>query len=191
MTIARKLEAGGRKDDAIRLQALLAEPTTRDLVIELLWQGNRVDLDLLVIEPSGSRCSATYRRTTGGGVLKADVLEQMANTVNDRFETYSAVQAFSGTYTVLVKKALGDTPNGRATVKVTRFQGTPQHVELFAVDLASPQPIQVRLDGGTRTELASIPAEEQRDLREDTTHAPRTTHRPASAPGAAMGAASR
>ena len=174
--IARKLEAGGRKDDAIRLQALLAEPTTRDLVIELLWQGNRVDLDLLVIEPSGSRCSATYRRTTGGGVLKADVLEQMANTVNDRFETYSAVQAFSGTYTVLVKKALGDTPNGRATVKVTRFQGTPQQsVELFAVDLASPQPIQVRLDGGTRTELASIPAEEQRDLREDTTHAPRTT----------------
>src|SRR5262249_32102241 len=144
----------------------LAAEKTRDLVVELLWQGKNADLDLLVIEPAGSTCSATHKRTAGGGVLKADVLGQD----EDRSELYTAAQAFSGTYTLAVKKALGNPSGGAATVRVTKFRGTPkQSVEVHSVSLADRKPIQVRLDGGSRTELASVPAEEVTDARLETT----------------------
>ena len=54
-------------------------------------------------------CSATHKRTAGGGVLKSDVLEQG----EDRSEVYTAAQAFPGTYTCapVRDQALG---NGRS-----------------------------------------------------------------------------
>lgn len=161
-----KLKAAGEKTDAI--SKAVTEQTRRDLVIELLWQGN-ADLDLVVTEPTGAVCSATHKRTTGGGVLKADLLEQQ----NDRSELYTAASAFSGVYTVTAKQAFGRPIGGSARIKVTKFKGTPQEsADLLDVPLGG-KPVAVKLDGGSRTELAVVHDEVSgdADLRAETTGA--------------------
>ena len=84
-----KLKAKGQ--NTANIAKVITEQNQRDLVIELLWQGN-ADLDLIVTEPVGSVCSATNKRTSGGGVLKADILEQN----NDRSEIYTAAAPSPG-----------------------------------------------------------------------------------------------
>ena len=139
--IEAKLKANGR--DTAPLARAIAEQSQRDLVIELLWQGN-ADLDLIVAEPVGSVCSATNKRSTGGGVLKADILEQN----NDRSELYTAASAFTGIYKVTVKQAFGKPIGGTATIKVTKFKGTPQEaVDLVEVPLVGAKPLQISLAG--------------------------------------------
>lgn len=147
---------------ADRLGRLMAEQTQRDLKIELVWDG-MADLDLVVVEPSGAVCDATHKRTSGGGVLRADLLEQKAD-VNvgggGRSEVYTAASAFSGSYQVSVKKAFGQPVSNRARVKVTRFEGTPrQQIETFEIDMAARGPVEVKLAGGSRTELAAVTEE--------------------------------
>ncbi|MDY3554867.1 VWA domain-containing protein [Gemmata sp. JC717] len=162
--LAAKLHAAGQKTDA--LDKVAAEQTRRDLVIELQWQGS-ADLDLVVTEPTGSVCSPTHKRTTAGGVLKADLLDQQ----NDRSEVYTAASAFSGVYTVTAKQAFGRPIGGRAQVKVTRFKGTPQEsTDLLDVPLTG-KPVEVKLVGGSRTELATVHDEMSAgaDLRAETT----------------------
>jgi tetratricopeptide (TPR) repeat protein len=143
-------ERSGQNADEIR--KALNEQTQRDLTIELLWQG-AADLDLSVTEPGGSTCSSTQKRTTGGGVLKCDILEQG----NDRAEVYTAALAFKGTYKVSVKQAFGKPIGGTATLKVTKFKGTPKEShDLITVDLAGNTPVNIYLESGSRTELAVI-----------------------------------
>ena len=152
--IATKFVTNGRTDDAAKLRSVTAEDTSRDLVIELLYQG-RADLDLSVTEPSGSHCSASNKRTTGGGVLKSDIMEQLDDA---RSEIYMASQAFSGTYTINVRKVVGDPIDNRARVKVTKNQGTPKEsVEVFSFDMANPKAVTIQLENGTRSELATVP----------------------------------
>jgi hypothetical protein len=147
--IEAKLKAAG--ENVAPLAATIAEQNRRDLVIELLWQGN-ADLDLIVAEPTGSVCSSTNRRTTGGGALKADILEQQ----NDRSEVYTAGSAFGGTYTVSAKQAFGRAVGGRAALKVTKFKGTPKEsVELIDLPLDGKS-VTVALEGGSRTKLATV-----------------------------------
>ncbi|MBX9579652.1 MAG: hypothetical protein K2X87_05025, partial [Gemmataceae bacterium] len=138
-------------DKAAALKKIGAEETQRDLVIELLWQGP-ADLDLSVAEPPGSVCSATAKRTAAGGVLQADRIEQ-SNA--DRSEVYTAARAFGGAYTVSVRAAFGRADGNKARVKVTKFKGTPREAhDLIDLDLADNKPVSIRLDGGSRTELA-------------------------------------
>lgn len=154
--IAKKMATSGRQDEADKLSASVGNEKTRDIVVELLWQGAMSDLDLYVTEPSGAVCSATQKKTTGGGVMKSDILEQDG----DRAEVYTASQAFPGTYTLNVRTALGKAIGGRATIRVTKHGGTDQKsVEVYSVDLASPKPISVQLDTGSRTELALVTVE--------------------------------
>jgi hypothetical protein len=167
--IAKRLAEAGRKDEAEKLQTVATGEKTRDLVVELLWQGKKSDLDLIVIEPSGSRCSATHKQTTGGGVLKSDVLEQG----EERSEVYTAAQAFPGTYTLLVEKVLDNPIGGRATLKITKNQGTDKEsVEVHSVSLADAKPVTVKLETGTRSQLVTVPAEEN-VAQLATTQAPR------------------
>lgn len=187
--IAKRLADAGRKDDADKLQTVATGEKTRDLAVELLWQGNQSDLDLVVMEPAGSICSATHKRTAGGGVLKSDVLEQG----EERSEVYTAAQAFPGTYTLTVNPVLG-TKDGRqaaignrATLKVIKYQGTDrQTVEVHSVNLADPKPVQVQLETGSRSQLASVPAEEN-VAQLTTTQAPRSPYGPSGIAGGAGG----
>ncbi|MDB5312344.1 MAG: hypothetical protein JWO38_6546, partial [Gemmataceae bacterium] len=149
-----RFAAAGIKADGV--QKALIEQTQRDLVIELGWQGP-ADLDLIVAEPTGSVCSATTKRTTGGGVLKADQIEQ---TDDGRFEVYAAASAFSGSYKVSVRKAFGRPVGGTAQIRVTRFKGTPREsFDLIPVDMNNPSPVEIKLDGGSRVELAAVTAD--------------------------------
>lgn len=163
--IEAKLKAAG--ENVAALADVIADQNRRDLVIELLWQGN-ADLDLIVAEPTGSVCSSTQRRTTGGGALKADILEQQ----NDRSEVYTAASAFSGTYTVSARQAFGRAVGGRAALKVTKFKGTPNEaVELLDLPLDGKS-VTVQLAGGSRTKLATVVAEVAAiDTRAETTGA--------------------
>lgn len=165
--LAAKLAAAGVKTDDIR--RTLAEQTQRDLTIQLLWNGS-ADLDLVVTEPGGSVCSATHKRTTGGGVLQSDVLDQTDE--RDRSEVYTAALAFNGTYRVSVRKVLGRPTGDKATLKVTKFQGTPKEShDLITIDLANPSSIEIKLEGGSRTELATVLEDDDTRLRAATTGA--------------------
>ncbi|MCE9565546.1 MAG: hypothetical protein K8U57_26285, partial [Planctomycetes bacterium] len=158
-------EKAGQKADNLR--KAMNETTQRDLVIELLWQG-AADLDLIVAEPNGSVCSSTQKRTTGGGVLKSDILEAQGN---DRSEQYVAALAFKGAYKISVKQAFGKPIGGTATVKVTKFKGTPKEShDLITIDLNGPKTAEVKLEAGSRTELATI-SKDVDDFRSETTGA--------------------
>jgi len=143
----------------------LVEQTQRDLVIELRWQGS-ADLDLIVAEPTGAVCSAVTKRTSGGGVLRADILDQ---SDGGRSEVYTAATAFSGTYKVSVKTAFGKAIGNTAMIKVTKFKGTPKEShDLITVDLSNSAPVEVTLAGGSRTELATVTADVT-EVRADST----------------------
>lgn len=153
-TISKKFAATGRQADFDRITAALAREKQRDLTIEVLYQGRSVDLDLFVTEPSGAICSPTRKLTSGGGVMSCDILEQD----DDRSERYTAAQALDGTYAVTVKPVLGRAIGGTATVKVTKFGGTPkQFIETFTVDATKVSTVSVKLAGGSRTELVTVP----------------------------------
>jgi tetratricopeptide (TPR) repeat protein len=154
---------------ADKLSRLVTEQIQRDLIIELAWQGT-ADLDLVVVEPSGAVCDATHKRTTGGGVLQADRLEQKPD-VNvgggGSSEVYTAASAFSGTYKVSVKKAFGQVAGNHAILKVTKFKGTPRETfDRIEINLASRGPVEIKLDGGSRTELAVV-TEEPDPIRQE------------------------
>lgn len=139
------------------LKDLAAAEAQRDLVIELVWTG-KADLDLAVTEPPGSVCSATAKRTAAGGVLRADDL--VPDKDGGRAKVYTAARAFSGTYTVAVKTAFGRPDGDTVRLKVTKFKGTPREAhDLVTVDLRANKPVEVKLDGGTRTELTAVTAD--------------------------------
>ncbi len=146
-----RFDAAGVRADALRRTA--TEQTQRDLTIELLWQGS-ADLDLTVTEPGGSVCNALTPRSVGGGVLTGDRIEQADD---GRAEVYAAASAFSGVYRVTARTAFGRPVGNTATLKVTRFKGTAREShDLVTVDLAATTPVEVRLEGGNRTELAPV-----------------------------------
>ena len=46
-----------------------------DLVITMMWNTDRTDVDLHVVEPSGEQCNYQHRKTKSGGQLTEDVTE--------------------------------------------------------------------------------------------------------------------
>src|SRR5262245_57677645 len=128
-------------------------------MIELIWSGP-ADLDLVVVEPSGAVCDATHKRTTGGGVLQADQRAQKEDVNvggSGRSEIYTAASAFSGAYKVSVKKMFGQPDGNKARLKVTQFKGTPkERFDVIEIDLVSSAPVEIKLGGGSRTELAVV-----------------------------------
>jgi hypothetical protein len=164
--ILNKWKTDNRQADVERLTSAIEVERNRDLVIELLWQGTG-DLDLTVTEPSGSTCTATAKRTIGGGVLRSDILEQADD---NRSESYTAAEAFSGKYTVNVKTALGRAIGNKATLKVTKYAGTDrQSFDVITLNLANPTPVEINLEQGSRTQLATLPTD-------DVAMVTRTTH---------------
>ena len=164
--ISARLAAAGR--DPAPVRKTLAEQNERDLVVELKWQG-AADLDLTVAEPGGSVCSTTHKRTTGGGVLRGDVLAQRDG--EDRSETYTAATAFKGTYKVSVKEAFRKPIGGTAQLHVWKHKGTPnESYDVITIDLKDSKPVEVKLESGSRTELATLSADVD-DRRADTTGA--------------------
>jgi hypothetical protein len=78
---------------------------------------------------------------------------------------------------VTVKQAFGRPVGGKAQLKVTKFKGTPKEVvDLIDVPLTGGKPIEIKLDGGSRTTLADVSEEVASiDLRSDATGAALTS----------------
>lgn len=95
-------------------------------------------------------CSYDQKQTTGGGILLSDAKQR--NKVS-----YVAAQAFSGTYEITVRRLWGSPLFGQARVEVIEHLGTPQESRrLHILKLDQKKTLQVRLDEGSRTELAAI-----------------------------------
>jgi hypothetical protein len=151
--LASGLEQAGRKNESDRLMEAMDAKGQRDVVIKLSWQG-QADLDLQVLEPSGSICSPLHRQTVGGGILIGDSLADMTS------ETYLAAQAFTGQYRITVEKMWGKPLGDRAQLRIIRHQGTAEQTEeVVTVPLQSrySQPILVDLDKGRRKHTAYVP----------------------------------
>jgi hypothetical protein len=151
--LTKLLNQQGRKEESERLAAALAGTSRRDLVIKLSWQGD-ADLDLHVLEPTGSMCSPLHRQTIGGGVLIGDSLADRTS------ETYLAAEGFTGDYEIEIEKIWGHPLNNKAQLKIIHQQGTPEEREqLLTVELKSrySERIKVKLENGRRIQAAYVP----------------------------------
>src|SRR5262249_25279168 len=148
------LQTPKRQDEAdwaARMTALATRQRQRDLVIQLTWQGE-ADLDLEVKEPVGTTCSFQQRQTMGGGILLGDNLSDRSS------ETYTAAEAFSGEYQVIVRRIWGHPLGSKATLKIIQHQGTPKekvHQETIVFDQTATR--KVALMDGRRTSMAQVP----------------------------------
>src|SRR5262249_51531189 len=144
--LATKLTEAEQKEVADKLTARLREAQRRDLEITLVWEGGERDvktagLDLKVEEPSGSVCSWRQRQTVGGGTL-------LGGGLGDRKETYVVAQAFPGEYKVTVERVWGKPQGNKCQLRVVRHKGTADQTEdILTVDLASTEPVKVKLEG--------------------------------------------
>ncbi|HEY7311775.1 MAG TPA: hypothetical protein VH643_20600 [Gemmataceae bacterium] len=159
-SLGKLLDQKGRKEEAEHLRNAIADKRQRDFVIKLNWQGD-ADMDLHVIEPTGSVCSPLNRQTVGGGILIGDSLADMTS------ETYLAAEAFSGVYEVEIENVWGHPLGGKVQLRIIRHQGTPEETEeLRTVVMKSKHSERIKLkplDDGRRTETAYVaPREQQR-----------------------------
>jgi hypothetical protein len=149
------LDKEGRRGQAAALRQAEVGWRRRDLVIQLAWQGD-AGLDLRVLEPTGSACTALQRQTVGGGALLSEGLAEPG------WESYVAAEGYSGAYTVTVERIYGRPFADKAQLRIIRHRGTPQESEqLLTVELKSRQsePVVVNLEGGRRAEAASVAPE--------------------------------
>lgn len=155
----KRLAAENKPADAQKVQSIVETDSRRDLSIELRWQG-KADLDLKIVEPTGTVCSFRQPATTAGGSMK----DQMdVNEGNEKFsvESYSASLGFSGKYKVMVDHVYGQPLGGKAQVKVTWHKGTPaEKIEYYTVDVRAGKEaaLEIALADGHRTELAPLPS---------------------------------
>jgi hypothetical protein len=120
----RQLRQDGRTDEADRFEEACKQAMQRDCVVVVRWTGD-ADIDLMVVEPSGSICSLQAPRTIGGGVISGDSTSRDGkSSVNGSYEAYICPRAFSGEYKVLVKKIWGRVTTGQVTVEVITHAGT-------------------------------------------------------------------
>jgi hypothetical protein len=153
-----RLRKAGRTVEADRVQAALEKDRRRDLMIEAVWS-DLADLDLEVTEPTGAVCGPRQPQSTGGGLWRGD--RMLDTDRNEKLrETYTAAEAFPGTYEIRVKKVWGQPLGDKVTVRVTRLQGTPEQTqELHRLTFGSDglATLKINLDSGRRTALASVP----------------------------------
>ncbi len=168
-SLVKLLDQDGRKDESERLVNAIAGQRQRDLVIKLNWQGD-ADLDLKVVEPTGSVCWPLNRQTIGGGILIGDSLADMTS------ETYLAAEAFPGEYQVEIEKVWGHPLGDKAQLRIIRHQGTPDETEqLLTVEVKSQS---LRADQGE----AGGRAAQGDGLRAAAVSRSKTPEPPASAP---------
>ncbi|HEV3144167.1 MAG TPA: tetratricopeptide repeat protein, partial [Gemmataceae bacterium] len=156
-SVKAKLQKENRMAELDHLSVAVTDQQHRDLVIELRWQG-QADLDLRVIEPIGSICSNSQRQTPAGSVLVGDLGRYDPLHPESRSELYTVVAAFNGSYEVKVDTVWGRPLSGKAQLKITYHQGTPEErTEYQTVSLDKQTKVKVTMTGGRRGTLAAVP----------------------------------
>jgi tetratricopeptide (TPR) repeat protein len=150
--IADQLDKAGRAADAAQVRAIAATNRQRDLVIEAKW-AEQADVDMSVVEPTGTVCAPRTPRTPAGGLWTGDNLAVNA-------ESYVAAQAFNGSYDVTVRRVWGRPLADKVFVRVVKHQGTSnESIELHTLVLDSngEAKLKVNLADGRREHLDSVP----------------------------------
>jgi tetratricopeptide (TPR) repeat protein len=156
-SVRTKLEQENRMAELNHLSAAVTDQQHRDLVIELRWQG-QADLDLRVLEPIGSTCSNYQKQTAAGSALVGDLDRYDPLHPESRSELYTVVEAFNGSYEVTVDTVWGRPLSGKAQLKITYHQGTPEErTEYQTISIDKKSSVKVTLTGGRRTTLAAVP----------------------------------
>ena len=131
--LEQKMTAAGNPQMASTARKALKSADTRDLRIRVSWVGD-ADIDLLVVEPNGQRCSRRSRLTSNGGML---VRQSDGTTRGRQTEEYVCVAAPTGEYEITVRYVLGRVITGKARVEVTRYENTDQErTSSLAVEVA-------------------------------------------------------
>jgi hypothetical protein len=122
--ILEKLEKEKRTEELAAFRAALDKAVERDCVVVVNFTGN-AQLDLSVLEPSGSVCSYRMPQTASGGLLLSDDTAQ-TNTDNGggKSEVYVCPKGFDGTYRLAIHRVFGSVATGKVHVKVmTHYLG--------------------------------------------------------------------
>jgi hypothetical protein len=149
-----ELTQQNRTEEARRFEAALDEALVRDCVVRVSWAGN-ADVDLVVVEPSGSVCSYRSPRTTGGGVMMGDInSESSMDGAEGYSEIYVCPRGFNGTYRMSVRRVWGEVVGGKVKVEVyTHFWSSDETLDEKWIELKGDDAvIQFDLADGRRTE---------------------------------------
>jgi len=112
----------GLSDLGMQFREQLAAAAAVDLEIRLNWVGS-ADLDLIVTEPGGEKCSYKRRQTANGGRLVGE--DGVAGPeVSKQSEIYVCHTALSGDYEIAVRFVLGKAVAGAATLEIIQHKGT-------------------------------------------------------------------
>jgi tetratricopeptide (TPR) repeat protein len=126
----------------------------RDLVVRISWTGD-ADVDMSVLEPSGTICSFRTPKTTSGGVILGDTFSRDdASAAEGYRETYVCAKAFPGQYQLMLRKVWGKVTSGQVKVEViTPDDKEGKSVATTQVELADgTNAILFSIDKGRRTE---------------------------------------
>ena len=154
--IQKTLAAEGKTEQLAEYNQKLTAAKERDCLIRVRWTGD-ADLDLLVVEPSGTICSRLQKRTSSGGIMLGDQFSPDKNHNGEIVETYVLPKGFAGNYQLVIKRVWGDVTSGKATVSITNHYNSntqrslTQQVELDKVGAI----VNFALDRGRRTESLS------------------------------------
>ncbi len=155
--VERRIRIEGRTKEADELASLVRAADTRDLVIRVTWQGD-ADLDLKVLEPLGTVCSAQNRMTPAGGVLVQDSFGKDPGSSKNPAELYICARGLPGNYEIRLERVWGNPLGGRAKVEITYNEGTASEKrESHYVPVTSTKPVVAKLELGRRTQLLAIP----------------------------------
>ena len=151
------LMKAGRKSDAATFESEVREALRRDCVVRVSWTGE-ADVDMVVMEPTGSRCSLRDPRTVAGGVLVNDQLPGEGNvdpSASGYSELYVLPKGFSGKYKVALRRVWGEISAGKVTVEVVKHFGSPeQQVIANQIDLGEKDALVLfELEDGRRRNL--------------------------------------
>jgi hypothetical protein len=122
--VLKQLEKEKRTEELASFRAALDKAVERDCVVVVNYTGN-AQLDLSVLEPTGSVCSYRMPRTASGGLLLGDDVAQ-TNTDNGggKSEVYVCPKGFEGNYRIVIQRVFGNVATGKVHVKViTHYLG--------------------------------------------------------------------
>ena len=145
-----QLTKAGQIAKALALQEGMRTARELDLHVRLDWSGQG-DLDLVVIEPSGSTCSREKPYTVSGGIFVHD-----GSGPNQArcYDEYVCPRAMSGEYVLRVRHVLGEIVGKRAQLTITRGKDSlHEQTETQTVLLGrTDQTIRISLTQGRRTD---------------------------------------
>lgn len=137
------LENRSGQGELIRNQA--AEAESIDLQIALNWVG-AADLDLLITEPDGEKCSFKRRITRNRGRLVREEGPSEEDESGKRHsERYVCHSAISGDYEIAVRFVLGKVVTGTAQLEIIQHAGTPRETRVSRTVTLSKDDVRIKV----------------------------------------------